>query len=506
MRSLSERVYSREWLVRWGSLLMLILFQVCFTGGALLQSTRAHFTVETVKLVEGQKHTYYHSEDAEIAARLVAMMAVLIVIEAVLFALFTRRSLVTAPVLVPLFLLLTISLVYQSYVNSPGAALKHFAFILMGLIMMLGAMRYAKLSCRLNLSANALTVISIAALVLCLICSVYGMFHKINGSGSWVKIAGISIQPGEFFKVYVLAYIGLAFVQLKSNRTLFWVFLGTSAGICAALVLVNDLGNAVIMAALLLIAIYVLAGWKWFAAAAFSGGSLVAAGVLLLNQVAPDSHVMLRLKETTWSALTVPGSNGNLRRALLAMVRGGILGTGLEDSYYATANYAANCDFCYSAVISIFGAGVGLLVAGCFVALVLSGRMSLEQSGQNLFLFHYSNMVLSVLAVQALVHIGGNLNVLPFTGVVLPFMSLGGSNMLSSCLCVGIAMGGKLPDRVRTERGTGLFRRKGKNDEENQNPDHPGAYPSGAADFSRPAGTDGSGRASSPVYSCRRGL
>lgn len=502
-RQLAERIYTREWLARWGALLMLIAFQVCFTGRALLQSTSAHFRVETVKEVEGQAHTYYHSEAGEIGAQLIFMMAVLIVIEIVLFTLFTRRSLMAAPVLVPLFLLLTISVVYQSYVNSPSASLKHFLFILMGIGMMLGAMRFAKFSSQWNLSVRTLEIISIAALVICLLCSVYGMLHKVNGSGSWIRIAGISIQPGEFFKVYVLAYIGLAFVQLKSNRTLLWVFLGTSAAICGSLLLVNDLGNAIILAALLLIVLYVLAGWKWFAAAAAGGGGAAAVGILLLSKIAPNSHVMLRLKETSWSALTVPGSNGNLRRALLAMVRGGILGTGLEDSHYAAANYAANCDFAYSAIISIFGAAAGLLIAGCFVALVLSGRMSLKQSGQDLFLFHYSNIVLAVLAVQALVHIGGNLNLLPFTGVVLPFISLGGSNMLSSCLCLGIALGGKLPDRTRADRRRRVFRR-GKKDEENWSPypDDSGAYPSGAADFGGAVGGDGCLGAGASVYPC----
>ncbi len=499
MRRLSERVFSREWLACWGSLLLLILFQLSFTGWALLQSTRAHFTVDTVKIEEGKPHTYYHSEDAEILTQLVGMMAVLVLVELVLFLLFTRRGLVSPPVLVPLFILLTISVVYQSYVNSPGTALKHFIFVLMGVLMMLGAMGYAKFSSRLNLSGRALEIIAVAALVVCLICSVYGLLHPVNGSGSWVRIGGFSIQPGEFFKVYVLAYIGPAFARLKSSPGMFWVFLVTSGVICVALILVNDLGNAIIMAALLLIVIYVLAGWRWFAAALASGGGLAAVGILVLNRVAPNSHVMLRLKETTWSALTVPGSNGNLRRALLAMVRGGILGTGLGDSYYATANYAANCDFCYSAMISIFGAGLGLLVAGCFVALILSGRMRLDQSGQNLVLFHYSNIVLAVLAVQALVHIGGNLNVLPFTGVVLPFMSIGGSNMLSSFLCVGIAMGGKLPNKKIEKRWRG-FRGRRKMNEEVQDADNPGVYASGAAEFSCAAGAGCGDRHGSLVY------
>lgn len=502
-RQLVERIYTREWLARWGSLLMLILFQVLFTGRALLQSTCTHYREETHKTVDGNIHTYYHSVEAEIGAQLIFMMAALIMMELILYALFTRRSLAAAPVLVPMFLLLTISLVFQTYVNKPAESVEHLVFILLGLVVLLAAMHLTKVSTQLHLSVRTLEIIAIAALVVCIFCSIYGLTHKINGSGAWIKIAGVRFQPGEFYKVYVLLYLGFAFVQLKSSRTLLWIFLGTSAVICGSLILINDLGNAIILAALLLIALYVLAGWKWLAAAAAAGGGMAAIGVLLLSKLAPDSHVMLRLKETGWSVLTSSEGSSNLRRGLLAMVRGGILGTGLADSRYATANYAANCDFAYSVLVSIFGAGIGLLMAGCFVELVLSGRMSLKQSGQDLYLFHCSNIVLSVLAVQTLVHIGGNLNLIPFTGVVMPFVSEGGSNMLSSCLCVGIALGGKLPDKTRAEKRRNAFRR-GKKDEETWNPypDDSGVYPSGAADFGSACGSDGHGGADPRLSSC----
>lgn len=509
-RQLTERVYTREWLARWGSLLMLIAFQVFFTGRALLQSTCTHYRETTEMIVEGKTHTYYHSEEAEIGVQLIIMMAVLIMMELILFTLFTRRSLAAAPVLVPLFLLLTISLILQTYVDEPGESFKHLVFILLGLVVLLAAMRLAKFSTQLHLSIRILEMIPIAALVICIPCTIYGILHPINGSGAWVRIAGVQVQPGEFFKVYMLAYLGLAFVQLKSSRTLFWLFLGTSAAICGSLLVINDTGNAIIMAVLLLIIFYVLQGWKKLAAIVAAGSGAMAVVLWILFAIAPRcdpesqvAHIVGRLQSTTWSLLTQPGGSSNLRRGLLAMVRGGILGTGLEDSHYATANFASNCDFAYSVLVSIFGAGIGLLIAGCFVELILSGRMSLKQSGQNLFLFHYSNIVLSVLAVQALVHIGGNLNLLPFTGVVLPFVSAGGSNMLSSCLCVGIALGGKLPDKTRADKRRHVFR-GGKEDEETWNPypDDSGVYPSGAVDFGGACGTGGRGGAGAPVSPC----
>ena len=509
-RQLVERIYTREWLARWGSLLMLILFQVLFTGRALLQSTCTHYRVDTKKIVDGIEHSYYHSEEAEIGAQMVFMMAALIVMELILYTLFTRRSLAAAPVLVPMFLLLTISLVFQTYVNKPAESVEHLVFILLGLVVLLAAMHLTKVSTQLHLSVRTLEIIAVAALVVCIFCSIYGSTHKINGSGAWIKIAGVRFQPGEFYKVYVLLYLGFAFVQLKSSRTLFWVFIGTSIAIGGSLVFINDTGNAVIMAVLLLIVIYVLKGWKKLAAVAAVGGGAAAVAIPILFAIAPHcdpksqvAHLVGRLQGTTWSLLTQPGGSKNLRHGLLAMVRGGILGTGLADSRYATANYAANCDFAYSVLVSIFGAGIGLLMAGCFVELVLSGRMSLKQSGQDLYLFHYSNIVLSVLAVQTLVHIGGNLNLLPFTGVVLPFVSEGGSNMLSSCLCVGIALGGKLPDKTRADKRRNAFRR-GKKDEETWNPypDDSGVYPSGAAGFGSACGSDGHGGADPYLSSC----
>lgn len=436
----------------YGGLFATILFQVFFALTALAQSQTARYKVyETVDGIQ-----YYHTESANIASQLILMIAILIALELILFVVL-RRLFETPPtvVLSPLFILLTISVVYQCYITAPSASFKHFITILLGLIAFLAAIPMAKLGSRAYFPARVLRYGLYGILILCALNLILG--STINGSRAFISIFGMSVQPGEVLKLLLIIFSGLSFVQLKEDRRLRRLFLFTMAASFLTLIIASDVGNALILAAVCLMLFYLVYGLLPFLTAAAVGSALLLSGYKLLTIIEPDSYIVKRITDVG-KALTSADANSNLRQAVLSVVRGGFFGKGLEHSLYATSTYAAQTDFCFDIVVSIFGASMGVLIVGCYISLLLANR-TLRTFRYDAAQYSYANLMTALLCIQALIHIGGNLNLIPLTGVCLPFISSGGTNMLTSMMCLGFAVGGRLsePLAARLEEKTTRF-------------------------------------------------
>jgi cell division protein FtsW len=426
------------------ALLATVLFQLSFVGISLLQSGSSHYKV--TESVDGV--AYYHTQTAPIAASMWKMLVVLILAEVLLYLLLGKLlDTSPTPVICPVFILLTISTTYQSYINSTSTTTKHFIFVCMGLLVLLGSVILAKVVARTYLSVRMLLGILIGICVLCLMNLALGLTHPVNGSGAFIRLFGVNLQPGEFLKVVLILFVGVSFVQLKETPMLRWCFLATVSIAFLTLLLVKDIGNGLILAAVAVAVIYMLYGGVASGGIVAGGGALVLVGYKLLCRLNPDSYIITRVSNT-WTALTSSGANANLRRALLSVVRAGLFGKGLNNSLYATNNYAANTDFCFDTIISIWGVGIGILIVGSYVVLLRANRIQLKETGQDITNFTFSNMMAILIGTQAVVHIGGNLNLLPLTGVCLPLISIGGSNMTCSMMCIGFALGGRLSDKV----------------------------------------------------------
>jgi cell division protein FtsW (lipid II flippase) len=426
------------------ALIATLLFQLSFVGLSLLQSGTGHYKV--TESVDGI--AYYHTQTVPIASFLGKTFLVLLLAEVLIYLLLDKLlDTSPEPVICPVFILLTISLTYQSYINSSSSAAKHFIFVCMGLLVFLGSVVLAKVVARTYLSVRLLLGILIGISVLCVLNLILGLTHPVNGSGAFIKLLGVKFQPGEFLKVVLILFVGVSFVQLKEYAALRWCFVAVIGVALLTLLLIKDIGNALILAAVALTVIYMIYGGLVTSGVVAGGGVLALIGYRILCLVNPTSYIITRVSNT-WVALTTSGANANLRRALLSVVRAGLFGKGLNNSLYATNNYAANTDFCFDTILSIWGIGLGILIVGCYVVLLRANRIQLRETGQDMTSFTFSNIMAVLIGTQAVVHIGGNLNLLPLTGVCLPLISVGGSNLICSMLCIGFALGGRLSDEV----------------------------------------------------------
>lgn len=140
--------------------------------------------------------------------------------------------------------------------------------------------------------------------------------------------------------------------------------------------------------------------------------------------------------------------NTDARLALFAVLKDGISlrPTGFQENTFLLNNSAMYTDFVFCGLIVFFGLPLAIGVFLCLIILIWNCNIKPRQCGNNYKHFLYSNIAVIILAVQAFIHIGGNLNVIPFTGVVLPFLSRAKLGTPVSFIALGLALGGLVSD------------------------------------------------------------
>lgn len=149
--------------------------------------------------------------------------------------------------------------------------------------------------------------------------------------------------------------------------------------------------------------------------------------------------------------------NKDSRLAIFAVLKDGFLGGGSKDKLlgrpagfkgntFLLHNHYMYTDFVFDGLIAFFGLFLTGVVFLSFLALIWNCRIKPKQCGNNYKHFLYSNIMVTILATQAVIHIGGNLNIIPFTGVILPFLSRAIVGTLVSFVILGFALGGLVSD------------------------------------------------------------
>jgi cell division protein FtsW (lipid II flippase) len=297
------------------------------------------------------------------------------------------------------------------------------------------------------------------------------LFPAVNGARIWVRIAGFSLQPGEFAKVLLavffaghlsanraaLAYAGrriarlravpwLGRLQLPTGRVLgpvlaVWLL---SVGV---LVLERDLGTSLLFFCLFVVMLYVATGRTgWIAV----GLLLAAAGAVAVGAAEP--HVHSRVEDWLHPFATVDAGLGpnQLAQSLFSFAGGGVLGAGLGQGYSYTIGFAAKSDF----VLATAGEEVGL--AGLCALLLLYALLVERGFRAGLSLRDPFGRLLatglaSILALQVFVITGGVMDLIPLTGMAMPFLAQGGSSVVTNWLIVAVLI--RASDRARRPEG-----------------------------------------------------
>lgn len=323
----------------------------------------------------------------------------------------------------------------QEQFGDPAFFLKrHVVWAVVGLTILIGV--FGQDYRQLQRWAPLLYILSVVLLILVLIPSVG---TKVNGARRWLRFAGFSFQPAEFAKLGLILYVSRLLAK-KGERIREFTDGLLPPFILAVLIvgliaLQPNYGTALV--------IFASVGALLFVAGArFSHLALVGLGLaplvgLLLMQ-AP--HVRGRVLAMVDPAQASPRFLYQLSQSQLALGRGGSLGTGLGDGmqklFYLPEPHT---DFIFAIVGEELGFAGAIGVVGLFGLLLWRGvRIGLKASDP--FGCYLALGITCLIVIQAAVNVGMVVGLLPTTGLPLPFLSFGGTSLVTTLLGIGILL------------------------------------------------------------------
>ncbi|WP_282929730.1 FtsW/RodA/SpoVE family cell cycle protein [Anaerococcus sp. Marseille-Q7828] len=261
---------------------------------------------------------------------------------------------------------------------------------------------------------------------------VFGTY--IGGAKNWIVIKNIiTIQPSEFIKIPLAFFIASFYSnynQIVSKpfgrfymEFVILVYIGF-------LFLQKDLGTALIFFGLMILSQFVFEKDRFLIT--FNIIAMILGSILAYFMF---GHVRIRVATwlDPWSDINRTGYQ--ITQALFALASGGLFGTGIGLGH---PDYipVAESDFIFSAISEEMGVFMGIAVILLFMILVYRAfKISLIQ--QDKFFSTLAFCIGVLFAIQAFIILGGVLKLIPLTGVTLPFISQGGSSMLSGFILLG---------------------------------------------------------------------
>ncbi len=242
-----------------------------------------------------------------------------------------------------------------------------------------------------------------------------------GGAAGWFDAGIVFIQPAEISKV-LFAIVFAQYLASRHDR------IGKPQWVLGALVLMALL---VIGAVMLFVADL---PWGYIAAA-------VGAGVLALPLIYANLQGYMKQRiDIFLNPASDPDASFNIAQALISIGNGGVLGKGFAEGsqsqlHFLRVRYA---DFIFSVIAEELGF-VGALVLIVLLIIVLWRLITIADQARDQFGRLLVTGVIALIMFQAVVSIGMNLGLLPVTGITLPFISYGGSSLLTLMIGVGLA-------------------------------------------------------------------
>lgn len=265
--------------------------------------------------------------------------------------------------------------------------------------------------------------VPIAAAALALLAINVLLGTSFFGAKNWISIAGFTIQPSEFVKIAFIYAGAETMDRLYRNRRLI-VFIAFSAICVGALALMGDFGTALIFFATFLVISFMRSGNVGTVILAVAGAGL--AGVLALS-VKP--HIAARF--AAWGHVweDVNDSGFQQTRGMAATASGGFFGVGSGNGWLHSI-VAADTDLAFEMVCEELGLIVALCCVACIILLALFVIRNSSKARSSFYVIAGTAAV-SMMMIQLALNVFGSLDILPFTGVTFPFVSLGGSSLIS---------------------------------------------------------------------------
>jgi cell division protein FtsW len=300
------------------------------------------------------------------------------------------------------------------------------------------------------------------SVIILAILQIPGVGKTVNGNTNWIALPFVDVQPSEISKFLLILWASYLLANKeKTGKTRINVFALIAPGFAVVVILImlgRDLGTACVIAAILggllfvsgvelrLLGSFVAAGAVLLAFFIATAGYRAARFLVVLDPFAAEDY-----KNAGWQPA----------HSLLGLASGGVFGVGLGGSRQKWGNLAeAHTDFIFAVIGEELGLLGTLAVLALLAALIFSiFKISLRCKDP---MSRYVGAGIGCwIAVQTILNVGSATSMLPVVGVTLPFVSYGGSALISLYLGLGYVFGSALRDpEVKSELHKALERRR----------------------------------------------
>lgn len=347
------------------------------------------------------------------------------------------------PVLLPITALLSgTGLAFITRLK-PDLATSQLTWIVVGVVAMVATLALVPSLERL---ARYKYTIMLAGIVLLLLPAFIGT--EVNGAKLWLRLGPFSFQPAEIAKILIVLFLAAYLAEFREVLSIsttriagIWLpparqlgpLLAMWAVSLLVLVMEKDLGSSLLFFGVFLVIIYVATGRTAY----------VLAGVVLFAIGASAAYVLFDHVQTRVAIWIDPfadaaGRGYQLVQSLFALAAGGMIGTGIGKGYPLRIPFVET-DFIFSAIgeeLGMLGAAALLLA---YLVFCMRGFATAARARSDMAAFTAAGLT-GAFALQTFVIVGGVTRLIPLTGITLPFVSYGGSSILSNFILLALLL------------------------------------------------------------------
>ena len=260
---------------------------------------------------------------------------------------------------------------------------------------------------------------------------------EVKGAKRWLNLYFFNFQPIEFIKPF---FILLVSQIISSNRIKNLNFSHAISFLLLSIIIIflveqPDLGQSVLIFCTWLSLIFVSGMNIYFLIALFI--SVILAFFSLIT-LAPEKFDYIVNRITSFLDPS-KGDNFQSQKAIDAIRQGGIKGQGMGEGILKDSVPEAHTDYIIAVISEEFGSIISILIISIFLFIAFRITKVIINSTNDFYKLSLCGLV-SLLIFQTFIHVGVNANLLPTTGMTLPFLSYGGSSLISSGIVAGIIL------------------------------------------------------------------
>lgn len=318
------------------------------------------------------------------------------------------------------FFMSTINLAVTTSFN-PNSTFKEFVALILGLGLMIFMCIYLRDLERTTKLKPTLIGLSVVLLIINLLLGTANF-----GATNWIEIGSYTFQPSELVKLAFICVGAGTLEELYNNRNTI-VYAAFSLFCLGCLALMSDFGTALIFFATYLVVSFLRSGD--FSRLIFTGAGAGAMGLMILRfkpYIASRFHAWGHV----WEPEFVDELGYQQTRTMSFGAGGGLLGLGAGNGSLKYVG-ASNTDLVFGFIMEEWGFIIAVLLVLCLITLTIFAVMNIV-AGRSTFYTICACGAATMFLVQTMLNVFGAVDLFPLTGVTFPFVSTGGTSMLTS--------------------------------------------------------------------------